>query len=82
MATRAKIDRLAQRIDRLVDKAADHRPRRFASICYDPRIDVSQDAAIARHMADNPADRHATDLIIVKLVSPGDVRAHGNQGPD
>jgi hypothetical protein len=70
MATRAQIDRLAQRIDQLVGRLVPTGPRVFARIIFDPRRDATEEAAIERHFADNPADRNATDLIIRKIVYP------------
>jgi hypothetical protein len=66
MATRAQLDRLAQRIEGLAART----PRRVALVIHDPRLDHTQAAAISRYMADNPGDRDANALIVIKIVDP------------
>ena len=70
MATRAQISRLAQRIDQLAGRLAPTRPRIVAQIIFDPMVDATEESAIERHFANNPADRNATDLIIRKILYP------------
>jgi hypothetical protein len=65
MATRPQIERLSKRIECL---AAAHEPWRVAVILV--AAHETDEAAVERHYQECPEDRHASQTIFVKFVSP------------